>query len=61
MPNKCKEYQTCNFTLPYRQGLEGPDKNSHNYVLTACLEGGKEDCPHDKKTLDKKLKEDSNE
>jgi len=57
MSNKCKEYKTCDFTLDYRQGLEGVDKNSLQYIFSVCLNGGKEDCIHKQKSLDEKLEE----
>jgi len=59
MPKECEQYKICNFAVPYRQGLEGPDKAYSQYINSTCLNGGTENCPHNKNkiTLDKKLKE----
>ena len=55
MTNKCKDFDTCTYTFNFRQGLDGPDKSYSTYVHTVCSQGGSEDCPHDNKTIDKKL------
>ncbi len=57
MSNKCKEYETCDFTLDYRQGLESPDKNYSQHILTVCLDGGNDTCIEKQKSLDEKLEE----
>lgn len=60
MNNKCEYYNKCNKISDYKKGLEGENKEELNYVLTTCLEGGKDTCIKEQKSLDKKLEEDSN-
>ena len=57
MENKCEYFDKCKKVSKYNKALETEDKNELNYVLTVCLDGGRDSCIKEQKSLDEKLEE----